>query len=244
MCLMNTILICLGSSYIAATIPATLIALYCIQKFYLRTSRQMRLLDLEYRSPMYQQFTETLEGLETIRAFGWQEYCDREETRRLNTSQKPYYILYMIQRWLNLVLDSLVASLAVLLVALALCLPNTSSGGAIGVALSSVLSFNTSLKGLIMSWTQLETSLGSVARTQSFEKNTPSEDQAEKLDPGADWPRGQVDVRNLTVSYGLVFHPEISRSNARRRDGTVALKNVSFQIKAGQKVGVCGRTGR
>jgi len=118
--------------------------------------------------------------------------------------------------------------LAVVLVALALCLPNTSSGGAIGVALSSVLSFNTSLKGLIMSWTQLETSLGSVARTQSFEKTTPSEDQAEKLEPGADWPRGAVDVSNLTVSYG---------------DGTVALKNVSFQIKSGQKVGVCGRTG-
>jgi ATP-binding cassette subfamily C (CFTR/MRP) protein 1 len=209
MCLMNTILICLGSSYIAATIPGTLIALYLIQKYYLRTSRQMRLLDLEYRSPMYQQFTETLEGLETIRAFGWQDFCDREETNRLNTSQKPYYILYMIQRWLNLVLDSLVASLAVLLVALALCLPNTSSGGAIGVALSSVLSFNTSLKGLIMSWTQLETSIGSVARTQSFEKSTPSENQAESLDPGTDWPRGQVNVSNLTVSYGFVALPPV-----------------------------------
>src|ERR1700761_6618841 len=136
MCLMNGILICLGSSYIAATIPAAILALYFIQKYYLRTSRQMRLLDLEYKSPLYQQFTETLEGLETIRAFGWQDYSDREAVRRLNTSQKPYYLLYMIQRWLNLVLDSLVASLAILLVALALCVPSSSSGGAIGVALS------------------------------------------------------------------------------------------------------------
>jgi ATP-binding cassette, subfamily C (CFTR/MRP), member 1 len=201
---MNVILICLGTSYIAATIPGTMFVLYWVQKYYLRTSRQMRLLDLENKSPLYQQFTETIEGIETIRAFGWQEFSDREALKRLSTSQRPYYLLYMIQRWLNLVLDSLVASLAILLVALAVILPQSSSGGAIGVALSSVLSFNTSLKGLIMSWTQLETSLGSVARTKSFEEYTPSEDQDENLDPGKDWPRGQVDVSNMTVSYGFV----------------------------------------
>jgi ATP-binding cassette, subfamily C (CFTR/MRP), member 1 len=246
MCLMNAILICLGSTYIAATVPVTIFVLYWIQKYYLRTSRQMRLLDLEYRSPLYQQFTETLEGLETIRAYGWQEFCDCEAIERLNTSQRPYYLLYMIQRWLNLVLDSLVASLAILLVSLALCLPNSSSGGAIGVALSSVLSFNTSLKGLIMTWTQLETSLGSVARTQSFEKFTPSEEQQENLDPGPNWPLGRVTLSNITVTYGFVgiFTSPGHKLTQRCRDGTVALKDVSFQIKAGQKVGICGRTGR
>lgn len=94
-----------------------------------------------------------------------------------------------------------------------------------------------------MSWTQLETSLGSVARTQSFEKHTPSEVQEASLVPGPDWPKGQVDVSNLTVSYGFVS-PDAMYLVNKVRDGTVALKNVSFQIKSGQKVGVCGRTGR
>jgi ATP-binding cassette subfamily C (CFTR/MRP) protein 1 len=202
MCLMNLILICLGTTYIATTVPAAIVALYFIQKFYLRCSRQMRLLDLEHKSPLYQQFTETLEGLETIRAFGWQAYCDNKALERLNTSQRPYYLLFMIQRWLNLVLDALVCSMAVMLVALALCIPGAATGGSIGVALSSVLSFNTSLKMLIMTWTQAETSLGSVARTKSFEEHTPSENNPdEDLQPPKDWPTGKLEVEKMTLSY-------------------------------------------
>jgi ATP-binding cassette subfamily C (CFTR/MRP) protein 1 len=229
MCIMSGILICIGSDYIAISIPGTVLVLYFMQKFYLRTSRQMRLLDLEYKSPLYQQFTETLEGLETIRGFGWQDHFNQAQLERLDVSQRPFYLLYMIQRWLNLGLDMLVCSLAILLVGLALCVPSSSSGEAIGVALSSVLSFNTSLKMLIMSWTGAETSLGSVARTQTFEKFTPSEDDDADFDPGNEWPKGRVTVENMSLKYG---------------DGTEALKNVSFTIEPGQKFGVCGRTGR
>lgn len=41
-----------SSPYLAATYPFLLALLYFIQKFYLRTSRQMRLLDLETKSPL------------------------------------------------------------------------------------------------------------------------------------------------------------------------------------------------
>jgi len=201
---MSLILVCLGSSYIAASIPGVLVAMYFIQKFYLRTSRQMRLLDLEHKSPLYQQFTENIEGLETIRAFGWQRYCSDMVFEKLNTSQRPYYLFIMIQRWLNFVLDCLVPALAVLLVSLALTLPQSSSGGAIGVALTSLLTFNVALKNLIMTWTQAETALGSAARTQSFEKYTPSEEGNADIHPDENWPSGQVDFCNVSLTYGYV----------------------------------------
>lgn len=41
----------LTSPYIAATLPAIFALLYDIQVFYLRSSRQLRLLDLEHKSP-------------------------------------------------------------------------------------------------------------------------------------------------------------------------------------------------
>jgi ATP-binding cassette, subfamily C (CFTR/MRP), member 1 len=203
---MNVILICLGASYVAAAIPGTLLVLYLIQRFYLRTSRQMRLLDLESKSPLIQHFTETIEGHETIRAFGWQEFYNRAALARLDVSQKPYYLLYCIQRWLNFVLDCVVGVLAVVLVAIALSVPQSSSGGALGVALTSVLMFNTSLKQMITNFTQAETSLGSISRTAAFERDTPSEDSLdENIDPGPDWPSsGEVNISSMGVVYRFV----------------------------------------
>lgn len=187
----------------AATVPITLIALYCVQKIYLKTSKQMRILDLEWKSPLYKQFTETLEGLSTIRAFGWQDTFNDAALQKLDTSQRPYYLLFCIQRWLNLVLDLIVAGTAVSVVALALLIPSSSGGGAIGIALTSILSFSSSLQNLVSSWTTAETLLGAVTRTRTFEKETPSElSEVEDDGPAMDWPRGNVDVSDLSVTYG------------------------------------------
>ncbi|KAF2396774.1 P-loop containing nucleoside triphosphate hydrolase protein [Trichodelitschia bisporula] len=228
-CIMSMALIATGSSFMAISIPGVILALYWIQRFYLRTSRQVRLLDLEHKTPLYQHFTETLEGIATIRALGWQTHFDAAALRRLNNSQRPYFLLYCIQRWLSLVLGLLVAGVAVLLVALALCVPTHSSPGALGVALSSVLGFNLALTMLIQAWTEAETSLGSVARTQAFEKHTPAEPEPEHpIDPGPEWPVGALSVKDLGFAYA---------------DGTPALRGVSFALEAGMKIGICGRTG-
>lgn len=85
-----------GASYTAVVIPFILAVLYLVQKFYLRTSRQMRFLDLEAKSPLYTHFTETLTGAETVRAFGRETAALDEHRRRLDLSQKPYYLMFCI----------------------------------------------------------------------------------------------------------------------------------------------------
>ena len=199
----ETSLIASGAQYVAAIIPFCMIAVYFLQKFYLRTSRQLRYLDLEAKSPLFTHFTETLSGLATIRAFGWQDAFCEHNLRRLDFSQKPYYLLYCIQRWLNLVLDLFVAGIALVLVAFAVEMRSTTSSGAIGLAMINILGFNQSLSQLINSWTTLETSLGAIARLRNFVDETPSEDQeGESRTPPADWPsRGLVEIKDVTVSY-------------------------------------------
>lgn len=49
---MSAVLMCISAKYFAATIPAVVGIVYLLQKFYLRTSRQVRLLDLEAKSPL------------------------------------------------------------------------------------------------------------------------------------------------------------------------------------------------
>ena len=186
------------------SIPFYLGTLYVLQNVYLRTSRQLRFMDLEAKSPLYSHFLETLDGLSTIRAFSEQEKSRRVNTSSLDRSQRPYYLLYCIQRWLNLILDLQVAALAVIVVALAVQLRNTTSGGAIGVALNNLLGFNQTLSGLIQSWTGLETSLGAISRIRSFESTVVSEarDGEDKI-PDEEWPsKGAVEIQGVAASYG------------------------------------------
>ncbi|KFY97582.1 hypothetical protein V500_01998 [Pseudogymnoascus sp. VKM F-4518 (FW-2643)] len=230
-CIAEAALISSGAGLVAITIPPTVVILYVLQKFYLRTSRQLRFLDLEAKAPLYTQFTETLNGLHTIRAFGWEGEYQETNADLLNTSQKPYYHMYCIQRWLNLILDLLVAGVAVILVAIVTQGQWVTSSGAIGVALNNVLGFNMSLSGLINSWTALETSLGAVSRLKNFEQETESEDQPyENVEPPGDWPsKGTIDFENITSSL--------------HAGGDIILRDISISIKAGEKIGICGRTG-
>lgn len=84
---------------------------------------------------------QTLQGLTTIRAFGWQHYSWAENSVLLNRSQKPFYLMYCIQRWLNLVLDLVVAGVATIVVSLATQLDGSSSG-ALGVLLAGYCEFH------------------------------------------------------------------------------------------------------
>ncbi|KAG6355351.1 hypothetical protein INS49_003313 [Diaporthe citri] len=108
-----------SSPYLAVTYPFLLALLYFIQKFYLRTSRQMRLLGLETKSPLYSHFIDTMKGIATIRAFGWVSENVHVNKTYLDTSQRPAYLLAIIQRWLGFVLRIVVALLAIAIVTLA-----------------------------------------------------------------------------------------------------------------------------
>lgn len=107
-----------------------------------------------------------------------------------------------LQRWLNLVLDLVVGSVAVGIIAL-IVTSKTSTGAQVGVALNLILVANTTLLRLVESWTGLEVSLGAVARLKRFNEDTPTEDGFdESIQPDLQWPsKGDLVLRNLQVSY-------------------------------------------
>ncbi|KAI5267437.1 putative multidrug resistance protein [Aureobasidium subglaciale] len=224
-------LICYGAYYLVAFIPFIGAVLYAIQKFYLRTSRQLRLLDLEMKSPLFTHFSETQEGLVTIRAFQWQSSFYNSFLQKLDASQKPVYLLYMIQQWLGLTLALVVAAIAIALVAFATQFSHQTSGGQIGVALISVMGFSSSLAELISHWTTLETSIGAVARLKQLELEVQPEDlPSENETPPSSWPQaGAVAFESISAGYG----PE----------KPLVLRDVSLSVRAGEKMGICGRTG-
>jgi ATP-binding cassette, subfamily C (CFTR/MRP), member 1 len=197
------ILIGVASGYAAISFPVCLVALYLIQKFYLRTSRQIRFLDIEAKSPLYSQFLECLNGLATIRAFGWQQQLREKNLHSLDQSQRPFYLLWSVQRWLTLVLDLVVAAIAVLLIVLVVTLRGKIGSGYVGVALLNVILFSQTIKTLILFWTTLETHIGAVARIKIFAENVMPEDlPQEKNVPPQGWPsEGAIEFKEVSAAY-------------------------------------------
>ncbi|GAQ06389.1 hypothetical protein ALT_3710 [Aspergillus lentulus] len=106
-------ILCAVSSYAALTAPFFILALWVLQRFYLHTSRQDRLRDIEAKAPLYSHLLETIDGLATIRAFQWTTDFETKNERLTTRSQIPIYTLYCVQQWLQVVLDMVVILIAV-----------------------------------------------------------------------------------------------------------------------------------
>jgi ATP-binding cassette subfamily C (CFTR/MRP) protein 1 len=199
---MRLIIVCATAKYIASILPITLVVVYFIQKAYLQTSRQLRHLDLEAKAPIYTLFMETLEGLPTIRAFGWSSRLQRRNHVLLDAAQKPFYMLSCVQRWLQFVLDMLLTGVSVLVVIFAVKFKGQTSGGTTGVALVNVLTCHQHLAGFIQRWTLLETSIGAVSRVRAFSNQCPVESRPNNSGATSKWqPRGEIEILNISASY-------------------------------------------
>ncbi|KAL5364489.1 P-loop containing nucleoside triphosphate hydrolase protein [Aspergillus floccosus] len=241
-----------SSVYLAVSYPILGALLYLVQKYYLRTSRQLRLLDLEAKSPLYTHFLDTLKGITTLRAFGFIPHDIHKNARLVDFSQRAAYLLVMIQEWLNLVLNLVVMVIAAVLTTLAVRLHSKSAFA--GASMYSLMTFGESLSGIVIYYTRLETSIGAIARLKTFNETVTPEDRngpgEEDVVPDTNWPyRGLVELRGVSARYKSTTvsdsDPEFV-SNSVVSGATklpLALKNISLTIHPGEKVAICGRTG-
>ncbi|KAH8586615.1 putative multidrug resistance-associated protein [Bisporella sp. PMI_857] len=227
----NIVVIVIGAPWVGLSLPVLFIILWQIQNFYLNTSRQLRYMELEAKAPLYTHFFETLEGLHSIRAFGWSAPFRKQNVDFLRNSQKPLFLLAAIQIWLQFVLDCVVVALVLTVSCLSVTLRGNSNVGLVGLALFNLISLSQGLTNIIASWTQLETSIAAVSRIRDFCKSTPIEENSTSLStPAPDWP-----------SSGIIAFENVSAAYELGKD--LVLKDISFSAQSGQKIGICGKTG-
>lgn len=224
------VLACIASGYLAISIPFIALALYFLQRVYLATTRQLRVLELEQKAPLFNDFINTFEGLITLRAYSWFSSAEKQNLALLNNSQKPYYLLFCFARWITLVLNLVTAGQATIVMGLSVALRHDIDPGYLGVALVSIMSFGQTSTALILQWTNLENSLGAVQRIRVYETTAPSEESQDSTGdmPKDSWPTaGLIYMKNVSASYGK--HK--------------VLHNVDLAFEPGTKTAICGRSG-
>ena len=211
--------------------PFVVVLLYLLQAFYLQTSRQVRLLEIEAKAPLYTHFIESVEGAATIRAYGWQSHYQERNQKFIDQSQRPAYLQYCIQSWLGFMLDMIVTIIAAVLVTVVIIWKHKFSAGNIGVSLVSVMTFSSVLMRMIKAWTMMESSIGAVARVKRFVAETESEEKSNRETRAAeDWPpQGNVEFKDLIAAHSSSAGPVI--------------KGITLSVRPSEHVALCGRSG-
>uniref|UniRef100_A0A0W0EW54 Putative multidrug resistance-associated ABC transporter n=1 Tax=Moniliophthora roreri TaxID=221103 RepID=A0A0W0EW54_MONRR len=201
---------------------------------YLNTGRDLRRMESNSRSPIFSDFGELLEGIVTVRAFSAEKRFLDNLHKKIDYTTQMWYGFWMTNRWLLLNFDVL-GSLAVFITSLFSISTIRDGAGLAGLCISSALSFTGSVYWACRFWTALELDLNSVERVVEY-LDLPQEPPAiiENSRPPAYWPSSTnnnelIRVENLEVKYA----PELP----------AVLQDVSFTLKAGERVGLLGRTG-
>ncbi len=232
--LINIGAILAGATYMSAILPVVFGFLFFIQRYYLRTSRQLRLLEIEAKAPLVRSLRDIGTGIVYIRAFRTQEHDFARCLYILDQSQKPYYFLLASQAFLSLMLDLVVALMALTLSVLALYVKDSTSANAAGLAFLNLITLGTGFNMVINAWTAMEISVGSLARLRNFMRDTPTEKKVGETNLPENWPsRGEVIFQDVVARYKV-------DDGSQEPD---VLRQIELFIEPGKKIGVMGRTG-
>ncbi|XP_076589290.1 ATP-binding cassette sub-family C member 8 isoform X2 [Chaetodon auriga] len=241
-CLARSTLLCVSAlGVISYVTPVFLIALlplavacYFIQKYFRVASRDLQQLEDSTQLPLLCHFSETVEGLTTIRALRYEPRFRQRLLQFTDANNIASLFLTAANRWLEVRMEY-VGACVVLVAAVASItnsLYNQLSTGLVGLGLTYALMVSNYMNWMVRNLADMEVQLGSVKRINGLLKTEPENYEgllsASQVPDG--WPQeGEIKIQNLSVRYDTTLKP--------------VLKNVNAHINPGQKVGICGRTG-
>jgi ATP-binding cassette subfamily C (CFTR/MRP) protein 1 len=209
-------------------------AYYYISQFYLVTSRELKRLDSMARSPMLSHFSETLQGVTTIRGYQDQPRFIKENEMRIDAANQAYFPAVTSNRWLAIrleMLGNLMIFASALFAVIQIVVFANLSASLVGVAVSGTIAITQNLNWLIRQSTEIETNIISVERLTEYAElpqEAPYFVQENFLDKS--WPaKGAITFNGYSCRY--------------RAGLDLVLKDVSVEILPGEKIGIVGRTG-
>lgn len=212
-----------------------LICYWYVQRCFRPLGRELQRLEAASRLPLFHQFHDSLNGIATIRAYGRSKQFIDKYSQRINFSNRAFFTLHNANRWLQLHLE-IIESL--LFVAVACFTMHGRSQGTLSVGIAGLTLFYavscsqcSAFSFTVRMASETEAKMSSVKRIYDWlatvKMQAPLVSDAR---PSATWPMsGCIKFQDVSMRYAAGL--------------PLVLKNLSFHIEGGAKVGICGQTG-
>lgn len=147
-CLAALILVLVSIPYLILIIPPLLFAFMKSRHKFVASQREIKRLESVSRSPIYTDFTSTLDGITSLRAYKLEKRATKSFQDQINKNARAWFNFLIASRWLGFRLDFQCATILIAISIVAVILQDSIDVGLLGFALV----YTMSLSGLLQ-WT-------------------------------------------------------------------------------------------
>lgn len=222
---------CIAASMVSAYVllPASVLIVVAgvISKKYLDGARPFKRLESTSKSPVFELFNATLNGISTLRAFEKTTAYNDKMNKKLDLWDSVTMCIWSSNRWLSF-RTSMVGTVFTTIIGFVVIFTPGVDGALAGFALSFALDFTSNILWTIRSYSQLELDMNAAERVIEYSKLQTESQEGQT--PPASWPTsGKIEVKDLVIGYA--------------ENLPAVLKGITFDVRPNERIGVVGRTG-
>jgi ABC-type multidrug transport system fused ATPase/permease subunit len=215
------------SPYVILLSVALLSVCVYIAILYLHGAREVKRLESNAKSPVFEQFGSALTGVGTIRAFAKSDTYIERMFKKIDDHSTTFWHLWAFNRWMGWRMSLIGGFFATIVAIMIILLPGIDASLA-GFALSFALEYGSTVIWTIRHYTNLELDMNAAERI--IEYSNIKTESLEGAEPPAAWPaEGRLEINDLVVGYAEDLPP--------------VLKGLTFRVERNERIGVVGRTG-
>jgi ATP-binding cassette, subfamily C (CFTR/MRP), member 1 len=228
------IMCCIFLPWFAIAVPFLGVYVCCCFNYYQSTAREVKRIEGTSRSLVFSSFDESLQGMSTIKLYASSDRFIDKNTKLINTMNEAYLFTVSVQRWFAMALHGCSASVNIIICMLSVSRSYPISAASSGLLISYIVQLSMQLISFSKSLGQVEQYSSSIERVCEYVTELPQEaayvNESEDAKIPENWP---ADGRIVFKDVSLKYRPELP----------FVLKNMNLDIKPGEKIGICGRTG-
>jgi ATP-binding cassette subfamily C (CFTR/MRP) protein 4 len=99
------VLVCVVIPYLLIVMPALIVIFIYARNKYIKISRELKRMEATTRSPIFADFSATLDGLTTLKAYNLQKEAIISFQRQLDRNSRVWFAFLLTSRWLCFRLD-------------------------------------------------------------------------------------------------------------------------------------------
>ncbi|KAL7574299.1 hypothetical protein ACA910_012543 [Epithemia clementina (nom. ined.)] len=208
-----------------------------VRNVFVTSTRELKRLEGIARSPIFAMLGEALNGIGTIRANGYIPYFRKKFQKAHDTHTRVFFAFISASRWVGFRMDVIVFAFISIVSFMAVLFQEKGwfdvDPAILGLALSMLIYISGVFQGVIRLSADVVNHMISVERMIEYgklESEAPLRCDIDDELESKGWPNaGRIEYDSVSVRY--------------RQSLPLALRQISFVIPAGARVGVVGRTG-